>query len=250
MCHQKRCAQKENYMSGHSKWSTIKRQKAVTDAKRGAVFTRIGNQIAIAARGGADPNLNTALAMAIEKAKAANMPMSNIERAIQRVTDKGAAQLHEIMYEGYGPGGVAILVECATDNLNRTYPEVKFAFSKHGGSIAEKGAVAFQFSRKGLIRVKGTGDDIMMAALDAGAEDMQEEGEESHIYTDPKELAKVRDGLKSAGIEVIDAELTYEPNNTIEISYTETAGKVERLMDALEDLDDVVATHTNFDIAV
>jgi YebC/PmpR family DNA-binding regulatory protein len=235
-------------MSGHSKWSTIKRQKAVTDAKRGAVFTRLGNMIAIAARSGADPLMNPSLAMAIEKAKAANMPLNNIERAIQRVAAKGAAQLHEIMYEGYGPGGVAILVECATDNLNRTYPEVKFAFSKHGGSIAEKGAVAFQFTRKGVIRVKGTGDDLMLTALDAGAEDVHEEEGESIIYTDQKELAKVRDALKSAGLEVIDAELSYEPNNTMEITDEVTAGKIERLMDALDELDDVVATHTNFDI--
>lgn len=237
-------------MSGHSKWSTIKRAKSLTDAKRGAVFTRIGNQIAVAARGGTDPSTNSALAMAIEKAKAANMPMTNIERAIKRVSDKGATQLMEVMYEGYGPGGVAILVECATDNLNRTYPEVKFAFSKHGGSIAEKGAVAFQFTRRGIIRVKGTGDDLMLSALDAGAEDVQEEGEESIISTDPKELAKVRDALKAAGLEVIDAELSYEPTNTVEITDEATAGKVERLMDALDDLQDVVATHTNFDIAL
>lgn len=236
-------------MAGHSKWAQIKRAKAVTDAKRGAVFTRLGNQIAIAARGGADPNLNPSLAMAIEKAKAANMPMSNIERAIQRVTDKSAAALQEVLYEGYGPGGVAILVECATDNLNRTYPEVKNAFNKHGGSIAEKGAVAFQFTRKGVIRVKGTGDELMLMALDAGADDVQEEGEESIIYTAKEDLAKVRDGLKAAGIEVVEAELSYEPNNTIEISDQEVIGKVERLMDALDDLDDVVNTYTNFDIA-
>lgn len=235
-------------MAGHSKWAQIKRAKAVTDAKRGAVFTRLGNQIAIAARGGADPNLNPSLAMAIEKAKAANMPLSNIERAIQRVTDKSAAALQEVLYEGYGPGGVAILVECATDNLNRTYPEVKNAFNKHGGSIAEKGAVAFQFSRKGVVRVKGAGDELMLMALDAGAEDVQEEGEESVIYTAKEDLAKVRDGLKAAGIEVIEAELSYEPNSTIEISDQEVIGKVERLMDALDDLDDVVNTYTNFDI--
>lgn len=236
-------------MAGHSKWAQIKRAKAVTDAKRGAVFTRLGNQIAIAARGGADPNLNPSLAMAIEKAKAANMPMSNIERAIQRVTDKSAAALQEVLYEGYGPGGVAILVECATDNLNRTYPEVKNAFNKHGGSIAEKGAVAFQFTRKGVIRAKGTGDELMLLALDAGADDVQEEGEESIIYTAKEDLAKVRDGLKAADIEVVEAELSYEPNNTIEISDQEVIGKVERLMDALDDLDDVVNTYTNFDIA-
>ncbi len=235
-------------MSGHSKWSTIKRAKGLTDAKRGAVFTRIGNQIAVAARGGTDPTMNSALAMAIEKAKAANMPMNNIERAIKRVSDKDAVQLQEVMYEGYGPGGVAILVECATDNLNRTYPEVKFAFSKHGGSIAEKGAVAFQFARRGIIRVKGAGDDLMLSALDAGAEDVHEEAEESIIYTDQKELAKVRDALKAAGLNVIEAELSYDPTNTIEISDQETAGKIERLMDALDELQDVVATHTNFDI--
>ena len=232
-------------MSGHSKWSTIKRQKAATDAKRGAVFTKLGNQIAIAARGGADPNINSSLALAIEKAKASNMPLANIERAIARVADKSAAQLQEVMYEGYGPGGVAILVECATDNLNRTLPEVKNAFNKHGGSIAEKGSVAFQFTRKGIIRVKGKGDDLMLAALDAGAEDVGEEADELVVYTDPKDLAKVRDNLKAAGTEVIDAELTYEPNNVVEITDEVTEGKVVRLMDALDELDDVVNTHTN-----
>lgn len=235
-------------MAGHNKWSKIKRGKAVEDARRGAVFTKIGNQIAIAARGGADPATNSTLAMAIEKARAANMPAANIERAIARVADKSAAQLQEVMYEGYGPGGIAILVECATDNLNRTYPEVKNAFNKHGGSIAEKGAVAFQFTRKGVVRVKGGGDELMLAALDAGAEDVQEEGDESIIYTAPTDLAKVRDGLKAAGIEVIEAELSYEPNTTIEISDADVQGKIERLMDALDDLDDVTNTYTNFDI--
>jgi len=232
-------------MSGHSKWSTIKRQKAVTDAKRGAVFTRLGNQIAIAARGGADPNMNATLAMAIEKAKLANMPLSNIERAIQRVTDKSAAQLQEVLYEGYGPGGVAVLVECATDNLNRTYPEVKHAFTKTGGNIAEKGAVAFQFSRKGVVRVKGVGEDLLLQVLDAGAEDATEEEGETIVYTDPKELAKVRDALKSAGLELIDAELTYVPVNSVNIEDPEVMAKVERLMDTLDELDDVVNTHVN-----
>jgi len=232
-------------MSGHSKWSTIKRQKAATDAKRGAVFTRLGNQIAIAARSGSDPTMNPGLAMAIEKAKAANMPLSNIERAIQRVSDKSAAQLQEVLYEGYGPGGVAVLVECATDNLNRTYPEVKHAFTKTGGNIAEKGAVAFQFTRKGVIRVKGSSEDILLQVLDAGAEDASEEGEETIVYTDPKELAKVRDNLREAGLEVIDAELTYAPVNTVSIDNEEVMAKVERLMDTLDELDDVVNTHVN-----
>ena len=176
------------------------------------------------------------------------MPMSNIERAIQRVADKNAAQLMEVLYEGYGPGGVAILAEAATDNINRTFPEVRLAFSKHGGNIAEKGAVAFQFERKGMLRVRGNGDDLLMTALDAGAEDMEEQGEESIVYTDPKELAKVRDGLRAADIEILDAQLTYVPKNTVEVTDAVTAGKIMRLMDALEDVDDVTATHVNFDI--
>lgn len=236
-------------MSGHSKWSTIKRQKGAKDAARGAIFTKLGNAVALAARGGDDPSTNFSLRLAIDKAKAANMPMANIQRSIDRGSGKlGGEQIQEVMYEGYGPSGVAILAECATDNLNRTYPEVKLAFSKHGGNIAEKGAVAFQFERKGMIRVKGNGDDLILAALDAGAEDVQEEGEESIVYTDPKELAKVRTGLQEANIEILEAELTYVPNNTVEVTDAATAGKVMRLMDALDDLDDVTATHVNFDI--
>lgn len=235
-------------MSGHSKWSTIKRQKGAKDAARGVVFTKLGNAIAVAARNGTDPETNFSLRLAIDKAKAANMPLANIQRAIDRVSDKNAAQMQEVIYEGYGPGGVAILVECATDNINRTYPEVRLAFSKHGGNIAEKGAVAFQFDHKGMIRVSGGGDDVLLAALDAGAEDVQEEDGESIVYTDAKQLAKVRSGLQEAGLEVLEAELTYVPNNTIAINDAATAGKIMRLMDALEDHDDVTATHVNFDI--
>lgn len=235
-------------MSGHSKWSTIKRQKGAKDAARGAMFTKLGNAIAIAARGGTDPDMNFSLRLAIDKAKAANMPAANIQRSIDRVKDKDAAQLQEVLYEGYGPGGVAILVECATDNTNRTYPDVKLAFSKHGGSIAEKGSVAFQFDHKGMIRVKGGGDEMLLQALDAGAEDMQEEGEESVIYTAATDLAKVRDALRENGVEVLEAELTYVPNNTVEITDAATAGKIMRLMDALEESDDVTNTHVNFDI--
>lgn len=237
-------------MAGHSKWAKIHRGKAIEDAKRGAIFTKLGNAIAVAAKGGADPDMNFALRLAIDKAKGANMPANNIQRAIDRGSGKlGGEQIQEVMYEGYGPAGVAILVECATDNLNRTYPEVRLAFSKHGGNIAEKGAVAFQFERKGMIRVAGGGDDLMLQALDAGAQDVEDEGEESVVYTDPKELAKVRDSLKEAGIEVLEAELTFVPSNTVEVTDKETAGKILRLMDALEELDDVSATHTNFDIA-
>jgi len=235
-------------LSGHSKWSTIKREKGAKDAARGAVFTKLGNAIAMAARSGTDPDMNFSLRLAIDKAKAANMPSSNIQRAIDRIKDKNAAQLTENLYEGYGPGGVAILVEVATDNINRTYPEVKLAFSKHGGNIAEKGAVAFQFDHKGMIRVKGSGDELMLQVLDAGAEDMQEEGDESVIYTAPTDLAKVRDSLREAGLEVTEAELTYVPNTTVEITDEATAGKIMRLMDALDDCDDVTNTHVNFDI--
>jgi YebC/PmpR family DNA-binding regulatory protein len=242
-------------MSGHSKWSTIKREKGAKDAARGAVFTKLGNALAMAARGGTDPDTNFSLRLAIDKAKAANMPSANIQRAIDRVKDKSAAQLQEVLYEGYGPGGVAILAECATDNLNRTYPEVRLAFSKHGGNIAEKGAVAFQFDRRGLIRVKAnnlTGDDLLMAAIDAGAEDVQEDeesgGTESIVYTAPTDLARVRDALKAAGIEITEAELTYVPNTSVEVTDEATAGKIMRLMDALESLDDVSTTHVNFDI--
>jgi YebC/PmpR family DNA-binding regulatory protein len=235
-------------MSGHSKWSTIKREKGAKDAARGAVFTKLGNAIAIAARSGTDPETNFALRLAIDKAKAANMPSANIQRALDRIKDKNAAQLQEVLYEGYGPGGVAILVEAATDNINRTYPDVRLAFSRHGGNIAEKGAVAFQFDHKGMIRVKGSGDEVLMAAIDAGAEDVQDEDGEAVIYTAPTDLAKVRDTLRSAAMEVLEAELTYVPNNTIEVADTATAGKILRLMDALDELDDVTNTHVNFDI--
>jgi YebC/PmpR family DNA-binding regulatory protein len=236
-------------MAGHSKWSTIKREKGAKDAARGAIFTKLGNTIAMAARSGTDPDTNFALRLAIDKAKAANMPSANIQRAIDRIKDKDAAQLQEVVYEGYGPGGVAIMVECATDNINRTYPEVRLAFSKHGGNIAEKGAVAFQFDRRGVIRVTGSGDDIMLQALDAGATDVQEESGGSLIYTEPTELAKVRDTLKEAGLDIKEAELTFVPNTTVEVTDEATAGKIMRLMDALDDCDDVTNTHVNFDIA-
>ena len=237
-------------MAGHSKWAKIHRGKAIEDAKRGAVFTKLGNTIAIAARAGADPNMNFSLRLAIDKAKASNMPAANIQRAIDRGSGKlGGQQIQEVMYEGYGPGGVAILVECATDNINRTYPDVRTAFSKHGGNIAEKGAVAFQFERKGMIIVKDKGEELLLQALDAGADDVEEDEGETTIYTDPQKLAEVRDNLKNADIKIAEAELTYVPKNTVEITDNSTAAKIERLMDALDSLDDVSATHVNFDIA-
>ncbi len=234
-------------MSGHSKWSTIKRQKGAKDAARGAVFTKLGNAIAVAARGGADPETNFSLRLAIEKARAANMPNANIQRSIDRGSGKlGGDQIQEVMYEGYGPGGVAILVECATDNINRTLPEVRLAFSKHGGNIADKGSVAFQFDRKGVIRVKGTGEELLLKVLETGAEDAVEEEGETVVYTDPKELAKVRTTLQAQGLEITEAELAFVPINTVTIDDEETMGKVVRLMEALDELDDVTNTHTNF----
>lgn len=235
-------------MSGHSKWSTIKRQKEATDAKRGAAFTKLGNQIAVSAKAGTDPDTNSALALAIEKAKAANMPLANIQRAIDRVKDKNSVALEEVVYEAYGPGGIGIIVEAATDNKNRTYPEVRTALTKNGGTMADPGSVAFQFTRKGVIRVKGTGEDALLTILDSGAEDAVEEEGEIIVYTVANELAKVRQALKDTDLEIIDAELLYVPNNTIEISDSEVERKILKIMDALDELDDVSNVHSNFEI--
>ena len=237
-------------MAGHNKWSKIKRDKGVNDAKRGAVFTKIGNMIAIAARGGTDPAMNSALALAIEKARQANMPKDNIQRSIDRAADKNAAQLEEATYEGYGPGGVGIIVETATDNKNRTFPEVRTALTKNGATMADAGSVMFQFTRKGVIRVAATGEDALLTVLDAGAEDAAEEDDGLTVYTDMKDLAKVRTAIVDAGLTVDDAELQYVPNNHIEIADEETARKIMKILDALDEVDDVVNVHTNADITV
>lgn len=235
-------------MAGHNKWSKIKRQKGVNDAKRGAIFTRIGNQIAIAARSGTDPDMNPSLALAIEKARAVNMPNANIDRAIARAADKNAATLEEITYEGYGPGGVGIIIETATDNRNRTFPEVKTALVKNGGRIADAGSVMFQFSRKGVILANASGEDALLEILDAGAEDAVEEDGMITVYTDQKDLMKVRKALLESNIEVKEAELQYVPNSEIEITDEESQAKLEKLLDALDDVDDVVNIHTNANI--
>lgn len=235
-------------MSGHSKWSTIKREKGAKDAKRGAVFTKIGNMIAIAARHGTDPGMNSTLAMAIEKAKQANMPAVNIQRAIDRAADKNAAVLEETTYEGMGPSGVGIIIETATDNKNRTFPEVKNTLIKNGGRIADAGSVMFQFTHKGVIRVAETNEDALMAVLEAGAEDAIEEEGELTVYTEQKNLAQVRTGIIDAGFTVTNAELQYVPNNLVEINDPEVAQKIIKLLDALDDLDDVVNVHSNADI--
>lgn len=229
-------------MAGHSKWATTKRQKAVVDAKRGALFTKIGNQIAIAARSGTDPEMNPSLAMVLEKARLANMPKANIERAIARVADKSAATMIEETYEAYGPGGVGIIIEVATDNKNRTLPEVRHTLEKNGGRMADPGSVMFQFVRKGVIFVSDKGEEALMAALEAGAEDAEEEENGIEIYTEATDLMKVREKLVSAGLNVTSAELQYVANNLVPVEDEE---KLEKLLDAIDDLDDVVAVHTN-----
>lgn len=231
-------------MAGHSKWAKIKRDKGVNDAKRGAIFTRLGNQIAVAARSGTDPSMNSALALAIEKAKAANMPNANIQRAIDRVNDKNAAALEEITYEAYGPGGVGIIIETATDNRNRTFPEVKNALAKNGGTIADAGSVLFQFNRKGVITIDASGEDALLLVLDAGAEDAVEEDGEMIVYTDQKELAKVRQTLADAGFTIKDAELQYIGTTEVALD-AEKEEKLLKLLDVLDDVADVTSVHTN-----
>lgn len=232
-------------MAGHSKWSKIKRDKGANDAKRGAIFTRIGNMIAIAAKAGTDPAMNPSLAIAIEKAKQANMPKDNIQRSIDRAADKNAAVLEEITYEGYGPGGVGIIIETATDNRNRTLPEVKTALTKNGGTMADAGSVMFQFTRKGVIRVNATGEDALLTVLDAGAEDATEEDGELIVYSDMKDLHAVRQAIVNAGLEVMDAELSYVPNNEVPIDGDEAEAKLMKILEAVEDVDDVTNVHTN-----
>ena len=235
-------------MSGHSKWETTKRQKAVVDAKRGAVFTKLGNMIAIAARKGTNPDMNPALALAIDKAKHANMPASNIQRAIDRVSDKNASALEEIVYEAYGPGGIGIIIETATDNRNRTLPEVRTTLTKNGGTIADPGSVAFQFDHKGVIRVEATGDEALMTILDAGAEDATDDGKEITAITDMRDLHQVRQAIVDAGLTVADAGLEYVGKTQVEVNDPDKATRAMRLLNALDDLDDVTGVHTNADI--
>lgn len=231
-------------MSGHSKWATTKRQKAVVDAKRGALFTKIGNQIAIAARAGTNPDMNPSLAMVLDKARHANMPKANIERAIARAADKSAAALAEEVYEAYGPGGVGIIIEVATDNKNRTMPLVRHTLDKSGGRMADPGSVMFQFRRQGVIEITDKGEDALMAALDAGAADATEDEEGITVYTEPSDLASVRDALKSQNLSVTAAELRYVPTSRVPVDDA-TAEKLDHLLEAIDDLDDVTDVYTN-----
>ena len=240
-------------MSGHSKWSTIKRQKGVTDAKRGALFTKVAREISVAARqGGGDPDANYRLRLAIEKARTVNMPADNIKRTIDKATGSGETeQFEEIVYEGYGPGGIAVLVEAQTDNRNRTAAEVRSMFSKAGGQLAGSGAVAWQFEPRGLIEVARSGidvDEMTLVAIDAGAEDVDTEDEETvEIYTSPGDLESVRKALEAAGVPVGSAESTMVARQTVGLDSSK-ARQALRLVELLEDLDDVQRVTANFDI--
>jgi YebC/PmpR family DNA-binding regulatory protein len=240
-------------MSGHSKWSTIKRQKGANDAKRGALFTKVTREIAVAARqGGGDPEANYRLRLAIEKARAVNMPADNIKRTIDKATGGGdAEQFEEIVYEGYGPGGVAVLVEAATDNRNRTAAEVRSIFTKAGGQLAGSGAVAWQFEPRGLIAVAPDGkdaDEVALTAIDAGAEDVDTDDPEAiEIFTSPGDLERIRAALEAAGVSIGSAESTMIAKQTVELDSTK-ARQALRLVEQLEDLDDVQRVTAHFDI--
>jgi|SRR5680860_1619965 len=239
-------------MSGHSKWASIKHKKKATDAKRGALFTKLTRAITVAAReGGGDPDGNPSLALAIQKAKDASMPKDNIERAIAKGAgaDQDAAAFETVTYEGYGPGGVAVLVEALTDNRNRTSSDVRHAFSKHGGSLGEPGSVAWIFEKKGQIVVDAAryDEDDLMAAVEAGAEDVSEDGDVLEVVTGPTDLTAVREALEQAGVEIQSAEQVMRPTNRVEIDEGQ-AGTLMRLLDVLDDSDDVQDVHANFDV--
>ena len=240
-------------MSGHSKWSTIKHKKAATDAKRGKIFTKLIKEITVAARlGGGDPSANPRLRAAIDAAKGQNMPKSNIERAIKKGTGEleGVAY-EEITYEGYGPGGVAVMVETITDNRQRTVAEVRHLLSKRGGNMGEPGSVAWVFEKKGLVVIekdKVDEETLMDIALEAGADDIRDEGTEWEVETAPEALPDVRDAITGAGIEIISAEVSMVPSNTVKLEDEKQAKQMLLLMEALEENDDVQKVYANFDI--
>ena len=241
-------------MSGHSKWSTIKHKKGAADAKRGQLFSKLSRAIIVAAKeGGADPSANLALQNAIEKARSYSMPKDNIERAIAKGggADAEAASFETVVYEGYGPEGVAVLVEALTDNRNRTASEVRHAFTKHGGNLGTTGAVAWQFERRGIVLVQAAGvdeDELFLAVADAGADDVEQDGSVFQIASTPEQLQAVRQAVEGAGFTVESAELSMVPKVTVEIGDEPTAKKVVRLVEGLEDNDDVQDVYANFDI--
>jgi YebC/PmpR family DNA-binding regulatory protein len=239
-------------MSGHSKWSSIKHKKGAADAKRGKLFTKLARAITVAARdGGGDPDGNPTLATAVQKARDASMPKDNIQRAIDRGSGVGAdaGAIEQILFEGYGPGGAAILVEALTDNRNRASADVRHMFTKHHGSLGEPGSVAWIFEKRGVVVVDGSryDEDDLIVAIDAGAEDVREDGDLLRAICAPADLSAVREALEGAGVEVQAAELAMEPKSTVEVKGSE-AEWLLRLVDALEEHDDVNEVHANFDV--
>lgn len=238
-------------MSGHSKWSTIKHKKAATDKKRGKIFTRLASELTMAAReGGGDPSFNNRLALAVEKAKAANMPKDNIERAIKRGTGElEGSELFEMMYEVYGPNGIGILVECVTDNKNRAVADLRHTVSKNGGNMADAGSVAWQFTRKGYIAVADVAneDELFLVAADAGADDIQFSEDGAEIYVELEGFAAVRDAIQAAGFKLEEANVLYDPNAPLELEQ-QAAVQVMNFIEKIEDLDDVLNVYSTLDV--
>jgi YebC/PmpR family DNA-binding regulatory protein len=239
-------------MSGHSKWHSIKHKKGAADAKRGKLFSKLARAITVAARdGGGDPSGNPTLATAVQKAKDASMPKDKIQKAIDVGTGAGSdgAAIERIVYEGYGPAGVAVLVEALTDNRNRASAEIRHAFTKHGGSLGEPGSVAWIFEKKGAIVVDASryGEDDLIGAIDAGAEDVREDGDQLRVICEPADLTPIREALEGEGIEIVSAGLATEPKSTVELKGHD-AERLLKLLDALDDQDDVDEVYANFDI--
>jgi len=240
-------------VSGHSKWATIKHKKGAADAKRGKLFAKLIKQVEVAARqGGGDPDANPTLRTMFQKARDNSVPLDTIERAVKRGTGELEGVNYEtVTYEGYAPGGIALLIECLTDNRNRTSGDVRSTLSKNGGSLAEPGAVSWQFERKGVILVPSSveEDDVMLVALDAGAEDIVDEGEMWRVTTPPSDLPQVREALDEAGIAVESADLAMLPTSTVEVTDVAQVKGLMKLMDLLDDLDDVQDVHGNMDVS-
>ncbi len=241
-------------MSGHSKWATIKHKKGAADQARGKLFAKLIRQVEVAAReGGGDPDMNPTLRSMFQKAREASVPLDTIERAIKRGTgDLEGVRYEQVSYEGYAPSGVAVIVECLTDNRNRTGADIRATFSKNGGSMAEPGAVAWQFERKGLVQVPRSDgiseDDLMLLALEAGADDITDAGDHWQVTSPPSDLPAVRTALEAAGVAVDSAEVTLLPTTTVELDKESDARKVLHLVDLLEEHDDVQSVYANFDI--
>lgn len=240
-------------MAGHSKWAKIHRQKGANDAKRGKIFSKHSKLISLAAKGGADPENNANLAIAIENAKKDNVPNTNIERAIKAGAGlEKSAQIEEILYEGYAPGGIAVMVEVLTDNKNRAAAEVRHAFSKAGGSLGAPGSVAFQFEKKGEILVQTAGrteEEIMEIAMEAGADDLEFDTDQSTLWCDPTALSQVRAAALAQNLEIESAKVIWKPQSTVAVESAADAQKIMRLIEALDDLEDVDEITANFDIA-